>query len=60
MMVPKEFVQFLNISRRSLFADASMLLVVEKLRLVDADKVNELLAECDLLSHKLTNFSRTL
>ena len=56
----KEFVQFLNIARRSLFEDASMLLVFEKLGLLDSDKVNELLADCDLLSRKLTSFSRTL
>lgn len=56
----KEFMQFLNIARRSLFEDASMLLVFEKLGLCDATKIDELLADCDLLSRKLTNFSRTL
>ena len=56
----KEFVQFLNIARRSLFVDASMLLVFEKISLLDSNKVDELLADCDFLSRKVTNFSRTL
>jgi four helix bundle protein len=56
---PKEFIQFLNIARRSLFEDASMLLVFEKLGLLDATQVGELLTDCDFLSRKITNFIRT-
>src|SRR5438128_7237252 len=56
----QEFVQFLNIARRSLFEDASMLLVFEKLGLTDSKQVDELLADCDHLSRKITNFSRSL
>jgi len=56
----QEFIQFLNIARRSLFEDASMLLVFEKMALVEASKIDELLADCDTLSRKITNFSRTL
>jgi four helix bundle protein len=56
----KEFGQFLNIARRSLFEDASMLLVFEKLGLCDAAKIDELLTDCDILSRKITTFSRTL
>ena len=56
----REFMQFLNIARRSLFEDASMLLVFEKMGLVDAAHINELLTDCDVLSRKITNFSRTL
>src|SRR5713101_2365097 len=39
----REFIQFLNIARRSLFEDASMLLVFEQLGLVEANAVDELL-----------------
>jgi four helix bundle protein len=56
----KEFVQFLNIARRSLFEDASMLLVFEKLGLVNSGEVDALLTDCDALSRKITNFARTL
>ncbi len=56
----KEFQQFLNITRRSLCEDASMLLVFEMLKLLDAAEVTELLQDCDHLSRKLTNLSRSL
>ncbi len=56
----KEFVQFLNIARRSLFEDASMLLVFEKLGLVNSGEIDTLLTNCDALSRKITNFARTL
>ncbi len=56
----KEFKQFLNIARRSLFEDASMLMVFESLGLVSSSEVDLLLNACDLLSRKITNFSRTL
>lgn len=55
-----EFRQFLNIARRSLFEDASMVLVFEKMGLLQADEVTNLLADCDLLSRKITSFQRTL
>lgn len=57
----KEFKQFLNIiTRRSLFEDASMLLVFEKLGLTTSVENDILLSDCDELSRKVTNFSRSL
>jgi four helix bundle protein len=56
----QEFKQFLNISRRSLFEDASMLMVFEALGLFGKSEIDELLIDCDLLSPKITNFSRSL
>jgi four helix bundle protein len=56
----QEFVQFLNITRRSLFEDASMLLVFERLGLLETSEVDELLWDCDEESRKITNFSRKL
>jgi len=56
----QEFKQFLNIARRSLFEDASMLMVFESLGLFLSDEIDALLTDCDLLSRKITNFSRTL
>src|SRR6185295_20088579 len=55
----QEFIQFLNIARRSLFEDVSMLLVFEKLGLLESDESAELITDCDLLSRKITNFSRS-
>lgn len=57
---PKEFKQFLNITRRSLFEDASMMLVFERMRLLNENEVSTLLVDCDHLSRKVTNFSRSL
>lgn len=56
----QEFIQFLNIARRSLFEDASMLLVFERLGFVESAEVDELLWDCDEASRKITNFSRAL
>jgi four helix bundle protein len=56
----REFQQFLNIARRSLFEDASMLMVFESLGLFKAGDIDPLLTHCDMLSRKITNFSRSL
>src|SRR6266478_4859684 len=56
----QEFVQFLNIARRSLFEDASMLLVFERLQLLKETETDKLLRDCDMLSRGITNFSRSL
>ncbi len=56
----QEFIQFLNITRRSLFEDASMLLAFERLGLLENTEVDELLWDCDAESRKITSFSSTL
>ncbi len=56
----QEFKQYLNIARRSLFEDSSMLLVFESLGLLGPDDTRALLIDCDILSRKITNFSRSL
>lgn len=57
---PPEFRQFLNIARRSLFEDASMLLVFNRMGLLGGESVNPLLMSADTLSRKITNFAKTL
>jgi len=56
---PKEFRQFLNIARRSIFENASMLLVFEAMELLGIEQVDELLWLCDELSRKTTNYIRS-
>jgi four helix bundle protein len=56
----QEFIQFLNITRRSLFEDASMLLIFERLGLLESAQVDELPWDCDEASRKITNLSRAL
>ncbi len=53
----KEFLQFLNIARRSLFEDASMLLVFEAMGIFQAGAIDELLEDCDKLSRMITRFA---
>ena len=53
-----EFRQFLNIARRSLFENASMLLVFESMGLWSAGELDELYTTCDRLSRMLLNFTR--
>lgn len=56
----REFQQFLNIAHRSLFENASMLLVFEAMKLWEPETVDALLSECDELSRMITGFSRSL
>ena len=53
----KEFLQFLNIARRSLFEDASMLLVFEAMGIFAEGSIDELLSDCDRLSRMISRFA---
>ena len=55
----REFDQFLNIARRSLFENASMILVFYELDLIDSAEKTILLEECDNLSRKITNYCKS-
>lgn len=57
---PGEFKQFLNIARRSLTENASMLLVFEAMGLWEEGQIDGLLCDCDQLSRMITSLSRTL
>ncbi len=54
-----EFKQFLNIARRSLFENVSMLLVFESMELLPRETIDPLLNDCDTLSRMITAYSRT-
>lgn len=54
-----EFCQFLNIARRSLFENASMLLVFEAMGLWQKGQIDALLSDGDKLSRMITNFTRS-
>jgi four helix bundle protein len=56
----KEFSHFLNISRRSLFEVANMLLVFRRANHLDEDVVQAFLPRLDSLSRRITAFSRSL
>jgi len=56
----REFLNFLNIARRSTFENANVLVVLEKRRLVDQANVTAMLSRLDRLCRKITNFQKSL
>jgi four helix bundle protein len=56
----KEFIQFLNIARRSTFENASMILVFAKDGLILEGAKEDILKELDELCRMITGFSRSL
>ena len=56
----REFIQFLNIARRSTFENASMLMIFFKEGLIQENMKEELLRDLDELCRMITAFSRTL
>ncbi|MEW6557774.1 MAG: four helix bundle protein [Elusimicrobiota bacterium] len=56
----KEFFQFLNISRRSTFENANILIILNRRNLIEENKMNLLLEQLDILCRKITNFQKSL
>jgi four helix bundle protein len=56
----KEFVQFLNIARRSAFENANILIVLERRKLISREELEQLLNKLDHLCRKITNFKKSL
>lgn len=56
----KEFIQFLNFSRRSTFENANMIIIFTKRNLISQKHCDDILQKLDILSRKITIFKRTL
>lgn len=56
----REFIQFLNIARRSTFENANILILLTRRNLISEAVSNELLDQVDMLCRKITNFQKTL
>jgi four helix bundle protein len=56
----KEFIQFLNIARRSAFENVNVLIVLNKRKLVNNEKLKGFKEDLDHLCRKITNFQRSL
>jgi four helix bundle protein len=56
----REFIQFLNIARRSTFEIASMLMIFAKEGIIPGAEAKEIIQELDELCRMITAFSRTL
>ncbi len=56
----KEFIQFLNVGRRSTYDNANILILLEKRGLVSAEYLSRLLDKFDHLYRQITNFQTSL
>ena len=56
----KEFIQFLNIARRSTFENANILIILERRKLISKETLDTLLDDLDKLCRQITNFQKTL
>lgn len=56
----KEFIQFLNIAKRSTYENANILILLNKRKIIGNEELNTLLEELDILCRKITNFQKTL
>jgi four helix bundle protein len=56
----KEFIQFLNVARRSTYENANILILLEKRGLVSTEYLAQLLDKLDHLCRQITNFQASL
>ena len=56
----KDFANFLNIARRSVFETANICVVAFRRNFINEDHLNQLLTDLDILSRKITNFRKTI
>ena len=56
----KEFIQFLNVARRSTFENANILILLHRRKLVSQEMLNQLLNRLDHLCRQITNFQGSL
>lgn len=56
----KEFIQFLNIARRSTFENANILIILQRRDLLKVDSLERLLDKLDHLCRQISNFQASL
>ncbi len=56
----KEFIQFLNIAKRSTFENANILIVLNRRNLLEREKLSRLLDKLDHLCRQISSFQRSL
>jgi four helix bundle protein len=56
----KEFIQFLNIAKRSTFENANILILLGIRELISEETLQKLLDDLDRLCRQITNFQNTL
>ncbi len=56
----KDFANFLNMARRSVFEVVNVLVVAHQRKFINQDQLDQFVIELDLLSRKITNFRKTI
>jgi four helix bundle protein len=56
----KDFANFLNIARRSVFETANISFVAYRRKFIEKEKLDQILNDLELLSKKITNFRKTI
>ncbi len=56
----KDFANFLNIARRSIFECANILFVINRRKYINKEQLNKILEELDILNRIITNFRKSL
>ena len=56
----KEFIQFLNIARRSTFENANIIIILQRRGLISKEKMETILDDLDKLCRQITNFQKTI
>lgn len=56
----KDFANFLNIARRSVFETANISYVACRRKFIEKEELDKILDDLDLLSRKITNFRKTI
>lgn len=56
----KEFMQFLNIARRSTFENANIMILLQKRKHITQESLDRLLGKLDSLCRQITNFQKSL
>jgi len=56
----KDFANFLNIARRSLYEVVNIVIVLHRRGLIEDSRQEDLLMQLDMLSRKITNFRKSL
>ena len=56
----KEFIQFLNIAKRSTFENANILIILKNRNFISVETLEKFLEKLDHLCRKITNFQKAL
>ena len=56
----KDFKNFLNFARRSVFENANILIILERRSLINAVQLDKKLTDLSILSRQITNFQKSL